>query len=215
MQNKKSNSRPRPFRKYIIARDKPGLCPACPEYGTCKALCQKVEKWVDQDSVGGGGFCLENGVSESGDASYFIDVSSLNREEPLDCDYDLIQQAWERVEGMRLKKEYLDFTELYYREGMKKCDIAMIMDISDQAVNEIHRRVVRTIRDRMYKERVYDTLKYLKHLGDPLTEQIFLMYFVEYRSKTEISNYFGIRQDKVYKTINFLLSAYKALDTPC
>lgn len=208
MQKKKGRN---PNRRYSIARNEPKKCTECHKYDRCKELCPEVERWANQDQVGGGGYLLGNKSSDFGDSLSFVDLMSLNHEDILLRDEDHADEAWERVKRLNLSKASLEFVDLYYRQGKKKCEIAEILNISDQAVDCRQKSAMSLIRERFGREKVYSVLKHLNFVEGSILSDVLVLYFDLYKSKNEVAKIVGVNVKTVYECTSKLLDLYKKL----
>jgi predicted DNA-binding protein YlxM (UPF0122 family) len=213
LETKEPNDRAKPFRRYMMARSKPKSCSECEKRPQCTSLCPDVKRWVDQDMVGSGGYLLGNKSSDFGDNLTFVDLMALNHEDPLDRDTDLMEAAWERIQEMRLSKASVEFVDLYYRQGMRKCEIAELLNISDQAVDVRHKTAMRMIRERLSRDKTYQALRHVNFVGYPLVEKVIVLYFSKYMPILSIASSLDVRPTRVYAAMDFILEFYAAIDT--
>lgn len=144
----------KPNRKEYIVKDQPNPCPECPQYKTCRKLCDRAERWVNQDTVGANSnVLLEN--AGSGKALYemggdFLDFATMtNSPSKGNMDSTTSQEAWEKVRWMRLSDKVTRFIYSYYMLGKRIRDIAIEENASSQAIDKRHVQAKTSIRNRL------------------------------------------------------------------
>jgi hypothetical protein len=144
----------KPNRKEYIVNDKPSPCPECPEYKTCRQLCERAERWVNQDSIGGNSnVVLENGSDGNSLFNHghdFLDIVDLVNDPPRnELDSTVSQDAWNRINEMRLSEKVSRFIYSYYMLGKRIRDIAIDEKASSQAIDKRHVQAKISIRNRL------------------------------------------------------------------
>jgi hypothetical protein len=116
-------------------------------------MCDKVNLWVSQDSVGRSSIVvLENGTRDGmtlfdrgQDMADFMGSGSTFIE--LDPSHD----AWVKIKNMRLSEKILRFIHSYYVMGKRIRDIAIEEKSTSQAIDRRHHHAKMCIKDRTKK----------------------------------------------------------------
>jgi hypothetical protein len=201
----------KPFRRQLVAKNKPRPCPECDKFKDCKTLCAPARRWADQDQVGGGDLLLENSESGGGNSFSLVDIA-FHCDNVDQFDSAVSDGAWELILSMNVPEHVLEFIRLYYKEGLRKCEIARRLDMSDSAINVRHSAAKKVVADRLLRRDAYEVLRFVK-LGHQMVEDIFNMYFRSYSSRQVISEVLGIRRNLVYNIVRNLWNMYFQLDT--
>jgi len=151
-----------PNRKETIVANNPGPCPECHKYKTCKKLCEKVEMWVDQDTVGRSStILLENRLRTGSEERLddYVDYCAAHNTDIIVPDTTLSIDSWNDVASMRLSDKIVRLIYSYYVLGKRIRDIAIDEDTSSQTIDQRHIQAKKSIakylekRDRWLKIR--------------------------------------------------------------
>lgn len=157
----------KPNRKEAIVASNPGPCPSCPDYGTCEALCEKVEMWTDQDTVGRSSrVLLENRHRQGSEQRLddYVDYCAVNNRDVVIPDSTLSIEAWNDICSMRLSDKIVRLIYSYYMLGKRIRDIAIDEKTSSQTVDQRHiqarKSVAKRLKQREFWGSVRDKLAY-------------------------------------------------------
>ena len=199
----------RPNRKEYIVAEKPGDCTECPKRPTCRKMCEKVSRWVNQDFVGrNSNIVLEMGresrPSLSDIGREYLDLANLVQDHfvtPNDNDGDLAEASWEKVKNMRLTEKITRFIFSHYVLGKKIRDIAIEEDASSQTVDGRHKQAKVSIASRLKMEQIWDEVVSHKEFKDIRSFDIsFLFYKFHYPGRV-IASVLKIHPSTVFKIL--------------
>jgi len=156
-----------PNRKEGIVSDKPSPCPECREYKTCIKLCDKMELWTDQDTVGRSStILLENRerVGSEKRLDDYVDYCAFHNRNVFKPDSTLSIDAWNDICSMRLSDKIVRMIYSYYMLGKRIRDIAIDEKASSQAIDQRHiqakKSIAKKLEQRLYWKEVRGTLQY-------------------------------------------------------
>jgi hypothetical protein len=143
----------KPNRKEFIVADEPESCEKCPKFKSCTKMCDRVNSWVSQDSVGRSSIViLENGTRDGmtlfdrgADMADWMGSGSTHIE--LTPSHD----AWLKIKNMRLSEKIIRFIHSYYVMGKRIRDIAIEEKSTSQAIDRRHHHAKMCIKDRTKK----------------------------------------------------------------
>lgn len=154
-------------RKETIVANDPGPCPSCPDYQTCTEMCEKVEMWSNQDTVGrNGSMLLQNHIRYDGSEGLdtFVDYCKYTHPDVLVPDSTLSIEAWNDVCSMKLSDKIVRMIYSYYMLGKRIRDIAIDEGASSQAIDQRHiqakKSIAKRLRQREHWLSVRDKLEY-------------------------------------------------------
>lgn len=202
-----------PNRRYKKATTKPRPCTECAKRPTCTELCKTVEEWVSQDEVGQGADLLSNMREEFREGLTWLDIIGRLRPVQVDLDSDAAEDAWNRVMKMNLPPQTIEVIDLYYKQAIRQCEIARILGISDQAVDTRRKSALNAVKDRLERDRVYNTVRYITFKDKSRIDEIIQMYFVEYLEPKQIAERLGMSVNSIHVQVARVLSMEKMLDT--
>jgi DNA-directed RNA polymerase specialized sigma subunit len=178
------------------------------------ALCKEVELWIEQDQVGSNSkMVMGNSSDQFGDSLSFVDIARIKMEGPIERDEKASEEAWKKIKSLNLKPHIIEFIDLYYRQGLRNCEIAVRIGASDQTVNVRHKAARAIIKERLSREAVYSVLKWVSFDGNKFFQDVLELYFNQYLNRTEIARRLGTLSSEVSSALAFILGCYKILDT--
>lgn len=141
----------KPNRKEYIVANKPGPCPDCPKYSTCKSLCEKVERWSDQDFIGKSSTVLLENGDKNGMTIFDKggDFSDFTNDHGTFIPMNPSREAWLKIKNMRLSERVVRFIHSYYVLGKRIRDIAIEENATSQAIDRRHHHAKLCIKDRL------------------------------------------------------------------
>jgi DNA-directed RNA polymerase specialized sigma subunit len=200
------------FRSEDVARaGKPRPCPECPKYRTCTELCERVERWVDQDRVGRSSReVLETKVPDMDVFSNeFLDYMNIHHRVEIEPDPEYSRRAWERLKSLNLSKLSMDFARLYYWEGKSLSRVAAILLISAQAADDRHNILKNEIRDKLERQEKWEEMKHLfQDSCKTYASMVICMYYKDLYNITDIAEMLETNYDHVYHIVKTAIQEY-------
>ena len=151
-----------PNRKETIVANDPGPCPDCPRYKTCKKMCEKVEMWVNQDTVGrNSNILLENRVRTGSEERLddYVDYCAFHNSDIVKPDSTLSIDTWNDVCTMRLSDKIIRMIYSYYMLGKRIRDIAIDEKTSSQTIDQRHIQAKKSIAKHLEQRNNWDIIK--------------------------------------------------------
>lgn len=130
-----------PNRKETIVANNPGPCPECPKYSSCQEMCERVESWVNQDSVGRNSKMLLENRNRTGSEERlddYVDYMDFMNKDVIRPDSTLSADSWNNVCSLRLSDKIIRMIYSYYMLGKRIRDIAIDEKTSSQAIDQRH-----------------------------------------------------------------------------
>lgn len=156
-----------PNRKEGIVSDKPSPCTECSDYKFCTDLCDKMELWADQDTVGRSStILLENRdrVGSEERLDDYVDYCAFHNKNIFTPDSTLSMEAWNDVCSMRLSDKIVRMIYSYYMLGKRIRDIAIDEKASSQAIDQRHiqakKSIAKKLEQRLFWQKVRGTIEY-------------------------------------------------------
>ena len=152
----------KPNRKETIVANDPGPCPDCPEYKTCKILCEKVELWVNQDTIGRSStILLENRFRTESEERLddYVDYCLYHNKNIVKPDSTLSIDTWNDVCTMRLSDKIIRMIYSYYMLGKRIRDIAIDEKTSSQTIDQRHIQAKKSIAKHLEQRENWDIIK--------------------------------------------------------
>jgi len=156
-----------PNRKEIIVKDKPYPCPDCPTYKTCHNICERVEMWADQDTVGRSSQILLENRHRTGSETRlddYVDYCAFHNPGVVWPDTTLSMEAWADICSMRLSDKIVRMVYSYYMLGKRIRDIAIEEQTSSQTIDQRHvqakKSIAKRLKQRLHWKNVRDNLEY-------------------------------------------------------
>jgi hypothetical protein len=146
-----------PNRKETIVANNPGPCLECSMHGTCIATCEKVELWIDQDSIGRSSRVLLENRHRTGSEQRlddYIDYIAYHNKDVVTPDSTLSMEAWNDICSMRLSDKIIRMIYSYYMLGKRIRDIAIDEKTSSQTIDQRHIQAKKSIAKRL-KQRTH------------------------------------------------------------
>jgi len=156
-----------PNRKEGIVSDKPSPCTECPDYKFCTDLCDKMELWADQDTVGRSStILLENRDRVGSEARLddYVDYCAFHNKNIFTPDSTLSIDSWNDICSMRLSDKIVRMIYSYYMLGKRIRDIAIDEKASSQAIDQRHiqakKSIAKKLEQRLFWQKVRGTIEY-------------------------------------------------------
>jgi len=205
----------KPNRKEDIVAEKPAPCPECPKYKTCINLCEKMELWADQDTVGRSSTQLLENRDRKGSEQRlddYVDYCAFHNKDVVTPDSALSIESWDDICSMRLSDKVVRMVYSYYMLGKRIRDIAIDECTSSQAIDQRHiqakKSIAKKIKQRDHWKKIRGSLEY-RSIRD---YDVCRLFFEAGYPKKIIAKVMGLHVSTVIKIILKKTNELSAID---
>jgi len=152
----------KPNRKETIVANNPGPCTTCPAFPTCTTMCEEVDLWVNQDTIGRSSRILLENRHRTGSEQRlddYVDYCAFHNEPPVTPDTSLSVDTWKDICTMRLSDKIVRLLYSYYMLGKRIRDIAIDEKTSSQTIDQRHIQAKKSIAKRLEQRNNWDIIK--------------------------------------------------------